>query len=1057
MRKILYVLLFLTPFFAVGQNTKVTAPIDRNDPRDTTYASHKDTVGLGGRMSFSSIANRDALPRANRRPGMQAAIYFGSGIITDSIVTYTLARDSVTWIREYAVTAAGGGGIGGDFIRNQFAGPQSANAWVSGTIQSNIMYSNAIGNPGGANNANLNLSSNGPVLSRNINDLGVSGIVQNLNAGTSGDAFQVKQQSDTNFRVTKTGMVESQARTLAAPGGATNPAFYAMPNYDRSGPASAITNFNSTDGTPGTYTGISPTPVATSGSGLIISISVASTGQFIATTTVTTPGTGYKVGDRFTIPRSAIGSPTAGTYTLFIGEVVNSNGFSVNNSPLLIETYPLKMYSTGAFTPFVRGRLLDRSNNSLYNFDFGNYYTDNVNSYMSFRINDIYTLGMQAGSVNIPSLTATTLTAGTSTFNFITHGGATTNTGSTNTQSMYVDQLTRYAPSRSFINSGAIPGGSVQSIAIVNGGSGYTPGTYTNISTSATSGSGSGLIVDVTVNGSGVVSSVIRTGGPASYGSGYANSDLITASIPGGSGFSGSVTLRTGGQFPVYLSNRTVVGNPGDQHISFQSADVITGSVAAGTNNNAHRGLYVNPTLTNISNFRGVETLVNSGQGYQLFIGGTAQNYIKGPTNVDSIWFFNSGFVATNSIRTNALARQNESQSFFINPPNGGAGNLQYHLQIQAPLRRTVTSALIAGTLLVDSTQFNSNTTGAGYSQILLNPWIDQTGFSGATRGIYVNPLGLINVSNYRAIQTNVASANGYQFFAEGTAPSQFNGDVNGVDPASNDSTTKFPTTRWVKQRIAAGGGTQNLNQVLSNGNTTTNDIILTGAANSINVQSSTQALSLTQNGGTRITNRSLLTNTDTTIVFNQSSNSAGGRIVLGGSNYVGVQDDGINKLQVRGNIEVDTFTIKMKTQPPGTKDRTGATTDFVTSALQKAGGADSIFRRSITTTDASQTTIASFNIQNGANYTLSFTISGKKNGTQNASYGYRVVFGHDGTNAQVLDGGLSESFSPIVTSDLLSTSVSVATSGSLAGINVTGVASTTINWIITCSIIKNP
>lgn len=72
MKNILIILftLFASAIFA---QTKVTAPIVRNNPADI-YPTHIDSLGQGGLIVFSNITSRDALPVLSRKIGMMAAV-----------------------------------------------------------------------------------------------------------------------------------------------------------------------------------------------------------------------------------------------------------------------------------------------------------------------------------------------------------------------------------------------------------------------------------------------------------------------------------------------------------------------------------------------------------------------------------------------------------------------------------------------------------------------------------------------------------------------------------------------------------------------------------------------------------------------------------------------------------------------------------------------------------------------------------------------------------------------------------------------------------------------
>lgn len=87
---------------------------------------------------------------------------------------------------------------------------------------------------------------------------------------------------------------------------------------------------------------------------------------------------------------------------------------------------------------------------------------------------------------------------------------------------------------------------------------------------------------------------------------------------------------------------------------------------------------------------------------------------------------------------------------------------------------RTYTTG--AGRLLEINGGFNPSGGSSTYEILNVVGTINQIGgANGAVRGIYVNPT-LTAVSDYRAIETN--NSTGWAFFAQGTSPSHFNGNV---------------------------------------------------------------------------------------------------------------------------------------------------------------------------------------------------------------------------------------------------------------------------------------
>lgn len=131
------------------------------------------------------------------------------------------------------------------------------------------------------------------------------------------------------------------------------------------------------------------------------------------------------------------------------------------------------------------------------------------------------------------------------------------------------------------------------------------------------------------------------------------------------------------------------------------------------------------------------------------------------------------GTLDATTLRSNEILRGGETTFTFTK-----AGvNIANQLVFKPNVRTTATSSLINGTYFIDSLTFAANASSQGYSQVKLTPAITQTGYSGTTRGLYVIPV-LTDVTDFRAVETNVPSGSGYQVYAGGTAPSYFGGRV---------------------------------------------------------------------------------------------------------------------------------------------------------------------------------------------------------------------------------------------------------------------------------------
>lgn len=125
-------------------------------------------------------------------------------------------------------------------------------------------------------------------------------------------------------------------------------------------------------------------------------------------------------------------------------------------------------------------------------------------------------------------------------------------------------------------------------------------------------------------------------------------------------------------------------------------------------------------------------------------------------------------------LRTNQIMRGGDVAFDFM---KSGSANVHTQLLFRSNNSTKATSNLVNSVNFYDSVFFSANTTAEGYSQIRLTPILKQTGYSGTTRGLYINP-GLTDITDFRAVQTNVAAGKGWSYYGAGTAPSYFAGNV---------------------------------------------------------------------------------------------------------------------------------------------------------------------------------------------------------------------------------------------------------------------------------------
>ncbi|BAV07656.1 hypothetical protein SAMN05421788_1037 [Filimonas lacunae] len=195
------------------------------------------------------------------------------------------------------------------------------------------------------------------------------------------------------------------------------------------------------------------------------------------------------------------------------------------------------------------------------------------------------------------------------------------------------------------------------------------------------------------------------------------------------------------------------------------------------------RGLYVSPILKDVTDFRAIETNVPFGNGYQLYLGGGARNYMSGRTTVDSIWNFNDlvYYQATASylqVRTNGFTYKDLASVNFLKAANpttltGTRDLLRYYVIGKS----NITNANWNGIGMYDSLQITQDISTGRVSALRVSPVVMQTGYTGTVRGLLIDPV-LTGTSDFRAIETLVNDGAGFQLYAGGSAPSYFKGRV---------------------------------------------------------------------------------------------------------------------------------------------------------------------------------------------------------------------------------------------------------------------------------------
>lgn len=338
------------------------------------------------------------------------------------------------------------------------------------------------------------------------------------------------------------------------------------------------------------------TPASTSGSGTSASINVTVTGTTITFNSVTTAGSGYKVGDTVTFNGSQFGGSGSVTFSV---TVVSGSSFGSTTSALIIK------HNLGDVSGLTK-RYIDfrnASGTSLGNIAFSysissgsaapNMIITGRTSSITFG-SSIITMNndVSFGGNNLSSI-------GTINSSTITTSGALSNTnnvsglsGSAYTSSGLLGAFTSTNQTASaYRGSNTVSVGVVNTVSITAAGSGYTNGTKTT-----TGGTGSGATFSITQSGGAIT---IAT--PSNRGTGYTVNDVLTVS--GGTGGQLTVTAVdfSGGVICTLWENSSY----SDSH----SAYIYTTINSTPTFNITSTGAgatwfaYFNPTYTNLGSF----------------------------------------------------------------------------------------------------------------------------------------------------------------------------------------------------------------------------------------------------------------------------------------------------------------------------------------------------------------------------------------------------------------------------------------------------------------------
>lgn len=199
---------------------------------------------------------------------------------------------------------------------------------------------------------------------------------------------------------------------------------------------------------------------------------------------------------------------------------------------------------------------------------------------------------------------------------------------------------------------------------------------------------------------------------------------------------------------------------------------VVNPVFTATANGNSLSALYVPaPTVANSGTYP--SAAVYSG----LFGGALRAGILQGP------------------LRTNAITRDNGTAVMTILKPSANIAHLLTFDGRTDTNSMKLNTQILSSTYFRDSLTFRSNAHPAGYSQVLFQPAINQTGYTGITRGLYVNP-ALTAVTDFRGIETNISAANSWSYYGAGSAPSLFTGRIYIGDTTASNSRLVVNTVR---------------------------------------------------------------------------------------------------------------------------------------------------------------------------------------------------------------------------------------------------------------------
>jgi len=385
--------------------------------------------------------------------------------------------------------------------------------------------------------------------------------------------------------------VTSSAATINATGLTVESLFNLVGGVVSTGTVSTSGSF--TGLTIGTYPGVLPT---TSGSGTGATYTATVSSSTAVTFALTAAGSGYRPGESLTFSAASFGGGT-GTITLYIA-TVTGNSFSATSSAIRIfNSQPrfagqVRRYldfvaqDTYGATPGTIFAITSQTTSSGDNINFVDFAGLNI---MSF--NNSGSLIQLARPVSISNAATFSVGTSNSTFSGQVINNTTISTGNQPYRATGATIMNTTGTLASFSTTTTLLTTGVNTLGTITGGSGYTNNTY--LLQPLTGGTGSGATANIIVTG-GAVTSVILT----ASGTGYTAGDVLSASIPAGSGFSIPVATlgNLSGDNAGFFDNRTLADpNSPMRHVGFYSRPTYNQTASA---TGSLYGFWYNPIRT---------------------------------------------------------------------------------------------------------------------------------------------------------------------------------------------------------------------------------------------------------------------------------------------------------------------------------------------------------------------------------------------------------------------------------------------------------------------------